>query len=243
LGYATVGSWLQIPHSSIAEILGHSGYDWTVVDLEHGSISVHQLPDLFRAIELGGTLPLARLVESSPLCIKQAFEAGSGGVILPMIESSNQLSSCIESCKWPPAGKRGVGYSRSNVFGKFFQEYRKESQLPLIIAMIESLEGVNQLNEILKVDGLDAVLIGPYDLSASLNITGDFENKIFKTTMTQIIKSCKNNSIPFGTHIIEPYHNEIRLKIKEGYQFLPFSTDAVILERNARLDLDSILDK
>src|SRR5579872_141578 len=90
-GGTTIGGWMQIPHASVAEIMGHAGYDWVALDLEHGAIAVHQLPDLCRALELGGTLPLARLAQASPRDCKQALDAGAGGVILPMIESAAQL--------------------------------------------------------------------------------------------------------------------------------------------------------
>ena len=88
-GKYSVGSWIQIPNASVAEILGNSGYDWVAIDLEHGSISTTDLPDLNRAIELGGTLPLARVAIANSKDCKQALDAGAGGVIIPMIESSS----------------------------------------------------------------------------------------------------------------------------------------------------------
>ena len=119
----SIGTWQQIPHSSISEILGRAGYDWVAVDMEHGSISVDRIPDLFRAIELGGTLPLARIAESKEKDSKQALDAGAGGIIAPMIESVGQLERIINACCWPPIGNRGVGFSRANLFGKNFNEY------------------------------------------------------------------------------------------------------------------------
>ena len=118
----SIGTWQQIPHASISEILGESGYDWVAVDMEHGSISIDQLPDLIRAIELGGTLPLVRIAESKSKDCKQALDAGAGGVIAPMIESADQLNTIRASCCWPPAGTRGVGFSRANLFGKYFDK-------------------------------------------------------------------------------------------------------------------------
>jgi len=112
----SVGSWMQIPHASVAEIMGQAGYDWVAVDMEHGAIGVHQLPDLFRALELGGTLPLARLAQSQTKDCKQALDAGAGGVIVPMVESAEQLMQVRDACRWPPAGTRGVGFSRANLF-------------------------------------------------------------------------------------------------------------------------------
>src|SRR5690348_12944720 len=90
-GKHTVGSWIQIPHPSVAEIMGSSGYDWVAVDMEHGSIGVEQLPDLCRALELGGTLPLVRVARGHFKDCKQALDAGAGGIIAPMIESAEQL--------------------------------------------------------------------------------------------------------------------------------------------------------
>ena len=119
----SIGTWQQIPNSSIAEILGQAGYDWVAVDMEHGSISLDQLPDLFRALELGNTLPLARIAESTKNNCKQALDAGAGGIIAPMIENAAKLIEIKDACCWPPSGTRGVGYSRANLFGKYFEDY------------------------------------------------------------------------------------------------------------------------
>ena len=136
-GRPTVGTWMQIPHPSVAEILGQAGYDWVAVDMEHGTVSASQLPDLFRALELGGTLPLVRLAQGHPKDCKRALDAGAGGVIVPMVESAQQLREVRDACKWPPAGTRGVGFSRANLFGKHFSVYQEEAQQPLLVAMIE----------------------------------------------------------------------------------------------------------
>lgn len=109
-GKASLGTWQQIPHSAISEILGNSNFDWVAVDLEHGSISPYQLPDLFRAIESGGTLPLARIAESKPKDCKLALDAGAGGIIAPMVESAEQLEMIKNACCWPPAGTRGWAF-------------------------------------------------------------------------------------------------------------------------------------
>ena len=119
-GHSSIGSWIQIPDSSIAEIMGQSGYDWVAVDMEHGSISLCQLPDLFRALELGNTLPLARIAQGEAKDCKQALDAGAGGLIIPMVESAEQLQKVVQYSSWPPSGMRGVGFSRANLFGNIF---------------------------------------------------------------------------------------------------------------------------
>jgi 2-dehydro-3-deoxyglucarate aldolase len=228
----SIGSWMQIPHSSVAEVMGQAGYDWVAVDLEHGSISVSELPDLFRAIELGGTLPLARIAQAAPKDCKQALDAGAGGVIVPMIESASQLLSVRNACRWPPSGNRGVAFSRANLFGKNFQTYFKEAQSPLLVAMIENQCAVKCIDEILAVDGLDAILIGPYDLSASLGVIGQFDHPDFCASIQKILRAAKKSGISAGMHLVSPNPLELHQLIEEGYRFIAYSIDAVFLNNS-----------
>ena len=233
-GLPSIGSWMQIPSSSVAEIMGQSGFDWVAVDLEHGTIDVSQLPDLFRALELGNTLPLVRLAHGMPKDCKRALDAGSGGVIVPMIESAEQLIMVRDACRWPPAGNRGVGFSRANLFGKHFDNYCIEAQEPLLIAMIEHIDAVKNLESILKVPGLDGILVGPYDLSASMGITAKFEEELFLKTMEKIRILCNKFKIPFGMHIVAPHPEQVHDKIREGYQFIAYSIDALFMSSGCK---------
>ena len=228
-GGVSVGSWMQIPHSSIAEIMGQSNYDWVAVDMEHGAISVHQLPDLFRALELGNTLPLARLAHGHSKDCKQALDAGAGGVIVPMIKSADQLRKVRDATRWPPSGNRGVAFSRANLFGKNFNEYIKEAEQPLLIAMIEHIDAINELDDILKVDGLDAILIGPYDLSASMNLTAQFDHPEFSKAIRDIKNKSESANIPCGIHVVSPSVDDLKEKIDDNYRFIAYSIDSVIL--------------
>jgi 2-dehydro-3-deoxyglucarate aldolase len=226
---ASVGSWMQLTDTSVAEIMGSSNFDWVAVDMEHGAISHQQLPDLFRALELGGTLPLVRVAEGTALSCKQALDAGAGGVIVPMIETAEQLINVRNACRWPPAGTRGVAFSRANLFGKNFDSYKEEAQSPLLVAMIENIHAFNNIEEILSVEGLDAILIGPYDLSASLGITAEFDHPDFISTMGQILRFAVDANIPAGIHVVAPSISELKARIDEGYVFMPYSIDTVML--------------
>lgn len=228
-GKVSVGSWIQIPHPSIAEIMGQAGYDWVAVDMEHGAIAVHQLPDLFRALELGGTLPLARLAQGHTKDCKQALDAGAGGIIVPLIECAEQLIQIRDACRWPPAGTRGVGFSRANLFGKHFDAYTEEAQAPLLVAMIEHIRAVDNLEEILQVEGLDAILIGPYDLSASMGLTASFESPEFLAVMDRIRSLCNLHRTPCGVHVVMPDTEALRQRLNEGYRFIAYSIDTVFL--------------
>jgi 2-dehydro-3-deoxyglucarate aldolase len=233
-GDSSIGSWIQIPHPSIAEILGKAGYDWVAVDMEHGTVSAHQLPDLFRALELGGTLPLARVAQGAVKDCKQALDAGAGGIIVPMIESAEQLVAVRDACRWPPAGTRGVGFSRANLFGKYFEDYRAEAQAPLLVAMIEHVRAVERLDEILRVEGLDAIFIGPYDLSASMGLTAQFEHADFRAAMQRIHEVSRARRIPSGIHVVAPSREQLQARLSEGFRFIAYSIDSVMLEHASR---------
>lgn len=235
LGGLSIGSWIQIPNSSSAEIMGCAGYDWIAVDMEHGSISLHQLPDLCRALELGNTLPLVRLAQDHPKDCKQALDAGAGGVIVPMIISAEQLKAVRDSCRWPPSGTRGVAFSRANLFGKNFAAYSLEAQAPLLIAMIEHIDALDNLEEILAVDGLDAILIGPYDLSASMGLTAQFQHEDFNKVIDRIQKICLDKNIPLGIHVVTPSEDTLTEKIRLGYRFIAYSIDSVFLSESCVL--------
>jgi len=236
-GDVSVGSWMQIADSSVAEIMGSSNFDWVAVDLEHGAISHQELPNLFRALELGGTLPLARIAEGNQRDCKQALDAGAGGVIVPMVESAAQLVAVRDACRWPPAGKRGVAFSRANLFGKNFEVYRNEAQAPLLVAMIENTLAIERIDEILLVEGLDAILVGPYDLSASLGLTAEFDHHEFIAAMDHIMARSKLANVAAGVHVVAPSVTDLKARVDEGYRFLAYSIDAVMLRKQAEQDL------
>ena len=228
-GYS-IGSWMQIPNSSIAEIMGQAGYDWVAIDMEHGSISTHQLPDLFRALELGNTLPFVRLARGHYKDCKQALDAGAAGIIVPMIKSAEHLKKVRDATRWTPAGNRGVAFSRANLFGKHFDEYIEEAQQPILVAMIEHIDAIDELDEILKVKGLDAILIGPYDLSASMGLTAQFDHQEFIKVVDIIKDKAKSANIPYGIHVVKPSVNDLQEKVEDGYRFIAYSMDSVFLD-------------
>jgi 2-dehydro-3-deoxyglucarate aldolase len=150
-----------------------------------------------------------------------------------MISSASQLQAIISECHWPPRGRRGVGFQRANVFGKFFDAYVEEAQESLVVAQIEHIDAVNNLEAIVKVEGLDAIMIGPYDLSASLGITGEFENKKYKDVLTKILEVCAKQKMPCGIHVVQPDTKMLEQRIREGYTFIAYGVDTVFLNNGA----------
>jgi len=232
LGQPSIGSWMQISNTSVAEIFGDSNLDWVVIDREHGNFNDESLINIFQSLELGKCLPMVRLGDHSLLEAKKSLEAGAAGLIIPKIEDKNQLENIINECLYPIIGNRGIGFSRSNLYGKNFKSKLNKKERPLIVAMIESKKGVENLKDILKVKYLDGIFIGPYDLSSSIGVLGDFNSALYLKTISKIIKRCKSEKIPCGIHIIEPSKKELKLRIKQGYGIIAYSIDSVILRNS-----------
>lgn len=228
-GKHLIGGWIQISNSNIVEIISDFKYDWIALDLEHGFFSVKDLPEMFRSAELKDKLPLVRLPNKNIEIMAQALDAGAAGIIIPNIKNKKELISIRNSCYLPPHGKRGVGYSRANLFGKKFKEFSKQKIKPIIVAMIENIEATNDLENILSVEGLDAILIGPYDLSSSMKITGKFNHPKFISITKKIKKLAKKFKVPSGFHVINPNMKVLKNYIRDGYQFLPYCTDTILL--------------
>ena len=228
-GGSSIGSWMQLADSNAAEIIARNGYEWVALDLEHGHFSPHQIPDLFRAIELGGALPLARVATPAVINCRQALDAGAAGVVIPMITSAEQLRPLIQGCHWPPKGTRGVGFCRANGFGARFEEYQAEAQASLIVGQIEHVDAIKNLDSILAVEGLDALMIGPYDLSASLGRTGQLDHPDVVGAVNEIREACKRANKPAGTHVVDPNPALLHQRIDEGFRFIAYGVDTVFL--------------
>ena len=225
---------MQIPSPDVAELLASGGFDWVTIDLEHGAIARHQLPDLFRAIELHGAVPLARVALPDGSLCQQALDSGAVGVVIPRVESASQLTEIVAGCMWPPSGKRGVGFSRANLFGRMFEDYKTEAQQPLIVAQIESKNAVASIASLLAVRGLDAVMIGPYDLSASLGVPGQVDHPDVRACVSEVLKACRKAGVPSGMHVVTPDPKRLEEEIAAGHRFLAYGVDAVFVSHTAQ---------
>lgn len=224
----TFGGWLQLPSPDVAEIIAE-GFDWVVCDLEHGGLDRGTLVHLVRAIEGKGKLPLARLMAGDPLLGRQALDAGCAGLIVPHVSSAEAFAAFAEVCTWPPNGTRSIGFFRGNGFGQRFHEHAELALDPIIIPMIESRAGLASLDAILGTGRADAVLIGPYDLSASLGAVGDFASAAYRDAEEQVLAACARHGVAAGVHDVTSTPSSIADKVSRGYTFIACGTDTVFL--------------
>jgi 2-dehydro-3-deoxyglucarate aldolase len=240
-GIPTIGTWMQIPSPFVAEILASNGFDWITLDLEHGPFSLNLLPDMIRAIELQKALPFIRVAQNHPKDIKQALDAGAKGIIVPMIETEKQAKDFVSWSSYPPNGTRGVGFSNANLFGKYFEDYSKNINDDLIrVIQIENIKALDEIEAIFSTQGLDAAMIGPYDLSGSMNLTGQFDNPMFLSTIEKFQNAANKAKLPLGIHIIKPDEDLLKSEIKNGKSFIAFSTDAAMLNQKSNIQWDKI---
>jgi 2-keto-3-deoxy-L-rhamnonate aldolase RhmA len=238
----TIGSWITIGNNAIAEILANVGFDWLVVDLEHTTISLEQAGELIRTIELSGVTSLVRLTSNDENQIKRVMDAGAQGIIVPMVKNAKDATSAVAATRYPPQGNRGVGLARAQKYGASFKEYlgwlSDINSGPIVVVQIEHIDAVNNLKEILNVDGVDAFIIGPYDLSCSMGIPGEFENPKFIKTIERIVKISSELNAMSGLHVVEPDKEKLNKAIEVGHKFIAYSVDIRMLDVAARNGLD-----
>ncbi len=239
-----VGSWLSLGDCAVAEIMSQAGFDFLVIDLEHAPTSPETAAAMIRVIDLAGCSPLVRVTEFSSAQIKQMLDAGAHGIVVPNVQNAEQAQAVVRSTRYPPAGNRGVGLHRAQGYRPSFDEYLESMADGLLVAVqIESMIGVENIDEIVSVEGIDAVMVGPYDLSADLGIPGKFESPTFTAAVQRVLEGATARGVATGVHVVEPDPAGLRENFREGHRFLVYSVDMRILETGARLGARSLTGK
>lgn len=227
----TIGSWLSLGSPYVTEIMLKAGFDWLVIDMEHSAAnSLSCVQQLIQMIDLGGCIPLVRIPDNDSTIIKQVMDAGAHGVIVPMVNSQGDAEDAVAAVRYPPRGKRGVGLWRAQGYGRTFDKYRNWlEQYSTVIVQIEHIHGVRNLKEILEVEGVDGFIIGPYDLSASLGVPGEFQKPVVVDALQEIQAVVAASEKWAGFHIVHPNHEQFKQTIERGYDFIAYGVDFTFL--------------
>ena len=226
----TVGSWLQLADPSVTEMMARSGFDWLTIDLEHTTTSVDQMGQMIRIGDLVGVPMMVRLSGHDPVQVKRALDAGATGVIAPMVNTAEEAARIVDAVYYPPRGSRGVGLARAQAYGSGFDAYRHgAAEDMLVIAQVEHIDGVRNLQAILEVDGIDGYFIGPYDLSGSVGHPGVFDHPDVRAAMTEAARFISAEGSISGIHVVDPDPVKLTAAINDGYQFIAYASEMLLL--------------
>ncbi len=232
----TIGSWITIPSPNVVEIMANNNFDWLCIDIEHNLINNESLVNLVRTIQSYKIAALVRVPSNNPDSIKLCMDAGADGIIVPMISTYDEAKNAVEYTYYPPRGIRGVGLSRAQKYGSGFEEYKKWlDENAIIICQIEHYKSIDDLEKIILVDDIDGLLIGPYDLSASMGYPGQYHRKDVTNKLNKFKSICEKHKFSFGIHIVEPDLKVLRKKINDGYNFIAYGTDFNFLNKGIKL--------
>ncbi|WP_153798943.1 HpcH/HpaI aldolase family protein [Foetidibacter luteolus] len=234
----TTGSWITIGHQAIIDIMAEAGFEWLTIDIEHTPIDYNEIQVLIGFIQSRGMAALVRVSKNEEVVIKRVLDAGADGVIVPMVCSAEDAKQAVEYAKYPPIGKRGVGLNRAQRYGFGFEQYKEWVKENLVvIAQIEHIKGVENIQEIIATEGIDGIIIGPYDLSGSLGIPGQYNEPVVVEALQRVEKACLENKFSMGYHVIEPDADLVKQKNEAGYNFIAFSTDFLFMGKKAAYEM------
>ena len=227
-GDGAVGIFSKTSDPAFIEAMGYAGADYVIIDLEHGPNSVQSVQNLIRGAQVAGLMPIVRVKESCASVMSEVLDIGAGGIQVPQITTKAEAEAVIKRTKFSPMGERGVcrfvraaKYSAKDRF-----EYFKDANEAVTILQIEGQEGIDNIEEILSVEGIDVLFIGPYDLSQSLGVAGQIEHPLVEQKMLEIVKLCSEKGITVGT-FVDTVENALKWK-KLGVKYISYSVDVGI---------------
>lgn len=237
-GETTLGAWCMIPGALTAEALSGAGFDWVLIDMQHGCMDYDMALSMIRAVDLGAAEPIVRVPWNDPGVIGRALDAGALGVVIPMIQSAADARRAVDACLYPPAGSRSFGPVRVGLRdgpGYFAEANDRVAVIP----MIETAQALAEVEEIAATPGVDALFVGPFDLSIALGLPpGDNDGEpVFDGAIARISAAARSAGV--ATAILS--NSKIApLRIRQGFQMVSVMTDINLLGAAARAELDTV---
>jgi len=241
-GKAAVGVWMVLGSPIPAEIIANLGYDWIVIDTEHGSIDIGTTQSIIQAVSYTGAVPMVRVAWNDPALIKRALDAGAYGLVIPMVNSREEAVQAVQAARYPPLGIRSYGGPRARLYGgaDYFEHANEEIAL---IVQIEHIDAVNHAAEILSVKGVDAFFIGPSDLAISMGLKPglDQTDPGHVAAISKTLAAGKKYGVAGGIHVgSAEAANE---RIAQGFQFVGLSSDEGFIRSAASSALNQVVKK
>jgi 4-hydroxy-2-oxoheptanedioate aldolase len=237
-GGAALGGWLTVPSSFSAEIMAHCGFDWVCVDMQHGMIDEEHMLQMLQGISSTGTVPLVRVPRNEAGIIGKCLDAGAWGVIVPMVNSAEEAMAAVSACRYAPVGIRSYGPLRANYYAGFDYFSRANSEV-LCIVMVETTVAVGRVDEITSVPGVDAIYMGPADLSVTLGLPPGPDNpdQSFVGALERVVDSCRRNGVIPG---IAGNADTAPKRLEQGFRLVEVASDAGLLALGAGRALSQV---
>jgi 2-keto-3-deoxy-L-rhamnonate aldolase RhmA len=219
------GTFLNLGSTAAVEIAAQTGFDWLLVDLEHGSGSIADLRNLLSAASGSTASPVVRIPSVDADMVKWVLDGGAAGIMFPFVSSAADARRAVEFSKYPPLGRRGVaGIIRATDFGRNWKQYfETANDRSLVVVQIETAEAVEAAPEIAEVPGVDVLFVGPLDLSVALGTPGDFTSDVMISALERVLKTCEASGRTAGI-LSRP---ELVARHREmGFRFLALGSDA-----------------
>jgi 2-keto-3-deoxy-L-rhamnonate aldolase RhmA len=229
---------LTLPSPAAAEVLAGIGFDWLFVDAEHGPLETAELLSILRAVDRDIAC-LVRVPSGQEVPIKKTLDLGAAGIIVPQINTAAQAAEVVRFARYSPEGRRGVGLARAHGYGFRFEEYVQSANDEVtVVVQAEHIEAVENIEAIVKVDGLDAVLLGPYDLSASLGRMGRVDDPAVVEAIDHVIRTCADAGVPLGYFGVTA--DAVRPFMQRGCTLIVAGVDTLLLGKAAKRLLDDL---
>ncbi len=225
-----LGTIVTLDAPEVVEILSAAGFDWLFIDTEHAPLDAAAAQRLLQAARIPCVI---RVPDGSAATLKKALDAGAAGVVVPRVNTAAQAEAVIEASKYPPRGRRGVGIVRAQGYGAGFAEYvRRANEATAVIVQCEDIRAVENIEAIVAVDGVDAVFVGPYDLSGSMGRLGDVDHLDVLAAIEGVRLACERAGKPLGIYTGAP--EAARRFLAQGYSLVAVGADTMLLGGAAR---------
>jgi 2-dehydro-3-deoxyglucarate aldolase/4-hydroxy-2-oxoheptanedioate aldolase len=233
-----VGVLVSSGSPDMVEALSMTGVDWLMVDLEHAAIDAHGFQSLCRAAA-GRCSVIARVPKNDSIWISRVLDAGADGIIVPQVNSAFEAELVVQHAKYSPIGKRGIGLGRAQGFGAQFKEYIETANDRILVAVqIEHIDAVHAVDAIASVPGIDALFVGPYDLSDSMQLRGKINHPRVIGAIAETKRVCDAKGLPIGIFCADA--EVAKSRVKEGFRLLAIGTDVTLLREKIQEVLTSL---
>jgi 2-keto-3-deoxy-L-rhamnonate aldolase RhmA len=228
-----VGTWITSASSLLAEATGHAGFDWGVVDMEHAPLDVMEVVQVLQALSATKLVPIVRVPWNDAVVVKRVLDAGATTVMFPFVQNADEAARAVAATRYPPQGIRGMaGMSRASRFGTVPNYFGTANKQMGVILQIETVQALQQLEAIAAVEGVDALFIGPADLSGSMGHAGQTMHPAVMDRMSQAVLRCKAIGMPVGTIGGEP--ESVAQYRAAGFDYVAVGSDLGLFMQGAR---------